>query len=408
MDEKVKNIDGIDIIYKIKKRKYDNNHLIVVFSGFGSEGGFFTYDFVNVLSESPATVIWIKDDFSSICAYYLCKDFDFSIERAVYKFISNMLIDLDIKKEQCTLAGFSKGGTAAIYFGIKYNFKNILSTVPQFKIGSYVHTGWPAVAENMMGEVLPEKISMLDSLLPIEIDKDIVLDKNIYLLTSIADHQYEGEVKPNLLPFFKYKNFNLFYAQSLLVAEHSQVSSYHVPLILGILNSICQGAIPHYGYTELKADMRFGGNEIDNDAVAILRKIPIDENVIFPEGISLIKGVACPGFGDINVRMVFLNDSSEIFFTLAKRHQSILSRQFYNGGYVNYDKGWFCSNKLQGIDLTLIPAGIYKIMLEITCGGVQRKTDLLVYDKSALKEIISNDKLKVFSKEGHVYLSKND
>ena len=103
MDEKVKNIDGINIIYKIKKRKYDNNHLIVVFSGFGSEGGFFTYDFVNVLSESPATVIWIKDDFSSICAYYLCKDFDFSIERAVYKFISNMLIDLDIKKEQCTL-----------------------------------------------------------------------------------------------------------------------------------------------------------------------------------------------------------------------------------------------------------------------------------------------------------------
>lgn len=406
MDEKVKNIDGVNITYKLKKRKYDNNHLIVIFSGFGPEGRFFTYDFVNALCESPATVLWIKDDFSSVCSYYLCKDFDFAIESAVYKFISEILLELNINKEQCTLAGFSKGGTAALYFGIKYDFLNILSTVPQFKIGSYVRTGWSAVANHMMGAISSEKISFLDNLLPNEIKKDGSLNKNIYLLTSTADHQYEGEIKPYLHLLMKYSNFNIFYAKSLLVAEHNQVTSYHVPLILGILNSISQGAIPRYGYTELKSDVRSGSMNSNNEPVAILRKIPITNNIIFPEGISIIKGIPCPEFSDINVKMIFSNNDRVISYALAKRHQSILSRQFYDDGYINYDKGWFCTNKLKGIDLTLMPPDTYKIQLEITCGGLKKTTDLVVYDKSAKKEIISNNQMLVFSLDGVVFLSK--
>ncbi|MEB7557578.1 accessory Sec system protein Asp2 [Kluyvera cryocrescens] len=405
MNEKTKNVDGIDIIYKIKNRKYDNNHLVVVFSGFG-DGRFFTYDFINALSDSPATILWIKDDFFSMCSYYICRGLDFSIETAVYKFIYEMMLELHIDKNNCTLAGFSKGGTAALYFGAKYNFKNIIATVPQFNIGDYIRSDWPDVAKHMMSEVSLRNTLLLNSLLRDVLDKDENLDKNIYLLTSIADLQYKTEIKPNLLYFIKYRNFNLFYAKSLLVTEHNQVTSYHVPLILGIINSLAQGAVPSYGYSELKGDMRIGNSRDYGTPVAILKKIPLKNNVIFPEGVSLIKGLPCPEFSDIEVDIILSNDKEQLSFSLGKRNRSALSRMFYDGGYVNYDKGWFCTNKHLGIDLSLLPVGVYSASLKISCGGEVKTTSLIVDDNSSINNIISNDSLNVFSKNGLVYITK--
>lgn len=405
MIEHIENINGIDITYKIKKRKYDNNSLVIIFSGFG-DGRFFTYDFINVLSDSPATVIWIKDDFFSMCSYYMCKEMDFSIESAVYKFISSMMIELHIDKNKCILAGFSKGGTAALYFGIKYNFKNIIATVPQFNIGSYIRSDWPDVAKHMMKNALVKNTLILDTLLPETIRKDDVLNKNIYLLTSTADSQYESEVKPHLSLFIKYNNFNLFYAKSLLISEHNQVTSYHVPLILGVINSIAQGAFPRYGYAELNGDIRLGDERNKGTAVAILKKIPVKNTLIFPEGISVIKGIPCPEFSDISVEMILSARDYETSFSLAKINRTVLSRLLYDDGYVNYDKGWFCTNKHKGIDLNSMPVGVYNVTLNISCGSENKKTVLMVDDKNSNKDIISNDFLRVFSRDGCVYIAK--
>lgn len=404
MIEQIRCIDGIDITYKIKKRKYDNNRLIVVFSGFG-DGRFFTYDFINSLSENPATIVWIKDDFYSMCSYYMCKEMDFSIERSICKFIDELLFEFGLKKEQCVLAGFSKGGTAALYFGIKYNFKNIISTVPQFNIGSYIRSDWPDVAQHMMGTVSVQNTLFLDSLLHDVLIDDGFYDKNIYLLTSTSDVQYNNEIKPNISLFVKYSNFNLFYAESLLVTEHNQVTSYHVPLILGILNSLAQGAVPRYGYTELKADARLRDAKMSHDPIAILKRIPLSDSVIYPEGISIIKGIPCPEYGDIYVDMVFSSESHEGIYPLAKKHRSVLSRVLYDNGFVNYDKGWFCSNKNKGIDLNLLPVGTYRISLDILCENTKVRK-LLCVDDANNKVIIENEILKVFSVDGGVFISK--
>jgi len=143
-----------------------------------------------------------------------------------------MLDRYGLDKTQCTLAGFSKGGSAALWYGLKYGFKNIVSTVPQFHIGSYARRNWPEVFTHMTGEGSEASARQLDTLLPRQLSRDTALDKNIYLLTSEADVQYESEVKPYISDFRKYHNFNLFMAQSLLIREHNQVTSYHVPLLL--------------------------------------------------------------------------------------------------------------------------------------------------------------------------------
>ncbi|WP_185064485.1 alpha/beta hydrolase [Kluyvera ascorbata] len=402
MDESKKIIDGIEIKYKLKKRKYDTQHLIIVFSGFGASGTSFTYDFESALQECPATTIWIKDEFYGNCTYYICKDMNFNISEAIYKFIMNSLNELALSKEQCTLIGFSKGGSSALYFGMKFGFKNILASVPQLKIGSYVKGNWRQVAKHMIGEsVSDDRVSALDSLLPNTINNDSDVNKNIYLLTSHSDTQFESEIKPFLHEFIKYKNFNLFYANSLLVTEHNQVTAYHVPLILAICYSLSQGATPIYGCCDLKGDRKSGVVKGGRECIAILKKMRVYNNVIFPEGVAVIKGVPCAEYQDIKIEMVFKNLESnyECSYFIAKEHRPILSRHLYDSGYVNYSKGWFCTLRKEVLDISDILPGTYQISLRINCLGIV-KTARLRLNGLKLEDSCFNDIFYFFSDNG--------
>lgn len=406
MLEKFELVNDIKIKYKYKKRKYDASHAIFIFSGFGGGGRQFTYDFENALQECPAHVVWIKDDFSDYCAYYLCQNLSFAIEEAVHSFIILMLEKFGLDKEDCSLAGFSKGGSAALYFGLKYNFKNIITTVPQFHIGSYIIKHWPLVAEKMLGGITDEKTSRLDSLLPELLLNDKQTNKNIYLLTSRADDQYETQVKPYVKAFAKYQNFNFFMANSQLIREHNQVTSYHVPLLLGIFYSLAQGATPRYGMCELAADNRLRLRASFADPVAILKRISISDKIIFPEGIAVLKGISCSEYSDIHIDMIFENEEQEIIFPIAKHHRSILTRQLYEEGFVNYDKGWFCTTKFQGLNVKDLPPGCYHILLDITCQEHYARKALEVDAGMDNKTLASGEFIEVYSNNGNVYLLK--
>ena len=407
MVEQKEVINGVQIKYKYKQRKYDTQHIIFVFCGFGS-ASMFTYDFENALQDCPAHVVWIKDDFNDCCAYYLCQNMDYSIEQAVITFIENMLTRYDLDRSCCTLAGFSKGGSAALYYGLKYHFINIISTVPQFHIGSFANREWPHVLKHMTGTANKKSITLLDTLLPQLLLNDNFLEKNIYLLTSEADYQYEGEIKPYIDTFRKYHNFNIFMATSQLIREHNQVTSYHVPLLLGIFYSLSQGAIPRYGDCKLIADNTLFSRPVKPQPVALLKRIAVTGTLIFPEGIAVLKGVSCGEYQDIQVDLVFKNEEFEEVFRIAKAHRSILSRQLYAGGFVNYDKGWFCTPKFQGLNLQGLPVGRYLIFLDITCQEHYARKALEVDAGADNKLLASSESVDVYSQNGHVYLWKKN
>lgn len=406
MIEQQCDVNGISIKYKTKSRKYDTTHLVVVFSGFGG-GNEFTYDFVNALQECPANILWIKDDFHDHCAYYMCRNMNFEIETAVHKFINEKLSELNLTKEQCTLAGFSKGGTAALYFGIKYQFKNIVSTVPQFNIGTYASENWPIVAEHMLGDVSVSNLEEINGILPKAIKNDNNYDKNIYLLTSESDIQYLSEIQPNLHTLIKYKNFNLLLSKSILVREHNQVTAHHAPLILGILYSLSQGATPIYGYTELSGDKESLPSKPSKEPLAILKKIKVDRGNLFVEGISILRGLSCKDYKDIDVKLCLSSDSGETIIDLAKTHRPSLTRQLYDGTYVNYDKGWFCTLAFKGISINLIPDGKHSLSIIISCQGVTKKSDMTVDTQNDNKPLTNTSGIKSFSENGKVYLYKN-
>ncbi|MDA3978224.1 accessory Sec system protein Asp2 [Gallibacterium sp. AGMB14963] len=130
--------NGQIIKYRQKAAKYDFNHLLVVFSGFlHAKPG--NYDFANALNDCPCDVLWIADDFQGMYTYYMCINQDFCVEKAVQEFIGVKLDELGLTWKQMTFTGFSKGGSAALYHGLKFGVKNIVITVPQINVGSYIH-----------------------------------------------------------------------------------------------------------------------------------------------------------------------------------------------------------------------------------------------------------------------------
>lgn len=238
--------NGIDVRYKYKQGKYDFKHLIFVFSGFlNKEPG--NYDFINAMNDCPADIIWIGDHFNNNYAYYLCYNMDFSIEDAVTEFIHNKIAELDMEPHQITVTGFSKGGSAALYYGLKQGFRNIVVSVPQIKIGSYLMNNWSEVAKAVMGNnYTPIDVQFLDKQIIRLLKQEQKFDRNIYLLTSEADIQYKTEIEPYLADFNQYSNFNLLKTYSNFVREHNQVTSHHTALLLSIYYALASEAVPRY------------------------------------------------------------------------------------------------------------------------------------------------------------------
>ncbi|PTT55701.1 accessory Sec system protein Asp2, partial [Aeromonas sp. HMWF014] len=158
--------ESCQVEYIFKSAKKDYKHLLIVFSGHPEKA---KYDFQGGASEHyNGNILWIRDacTLSGICNYYMMSDNQYVVESAVVALINAKINFLNINSDDVTLIGFSKGGSAALYFGVKYGFKNIISTVPQMKIGSYVHRYHKSVATEMLGDKYSiYDIDKLDSIL---------------------------------------------------------------------------------------------------------------------------------------------------------------------------------------------------------------------------------------------------
>ncbi|PKH20123.1 hypothetical protein CIG19_18395 [Enterobacterales bacterium CwR94] len=237
----------LPVHYAFQKARYDCEHLLIVMSGFNVPDPT-VYDF-NMLQHCRSAILWIKDDFNRLPAYYLCRGMKFDVEQGVSALIEAVISH--IKPKSVSIMGGSKGGTAALYYGIKHKLKNIISLVPQFKIGSYVTEGhWAQVGKEMMGNVTLTNRTMLDSLLPHKIKSDRQLDRNIYLFSSTEDKQFLTEVEPNLPLFEKYENFNLIMSKSPCVTQHIEVTAYNINLILSLIYQFEAEIAPRWGKIE--------------------------------------------------------------------------------------------------------------------------------------------------------------
>lgn len=201
----------IKIMYKEKtyknngnKLKYmlethpDSTDLVVVFSGIPREGLKARYNYGRTLSKLKVNKLFILDDlgYDQSGGFYLGKNKNFHLEENSIKLIYKIKKDLGINNT--FYVGSSKGGFAALFFGLRDYKATIICGAPTFFVGNYVKKGrfLKNTLPYIMGEDYTENdIEYLNDLLRNVIKENKNNNNRIHLHYSPNESRYHSHVK---------------------------------------------------------------------------------------------------------------------------------------------------------------------------------------------------------------------
>ena len=237
--------DGEKIFNGVKNIKYVHkigkiNVLVVIFSGFSSPGKPPVYNYIQTLSKVDCHKLFILDDHNdehqSKASYYLGKNRTHDVEMSVVSLITKIANEHNITRDRIILGGSSKGGFAALYFGIKYSYGHVISGGPQIFLAKYLVERLPAasgVASYIAGGVDEESKDYLNGLL---INLPIVNPPNLYIHVGRGDHHYQDHVKPFMDHL---DNLRISYELDLGdYVEHGELGKHFPPYLVKTINSV--------------------------------------------------------------------------------------------------------------------------------------------------------------------------
>ena len=228
--EKKFNSHGYTLKYILERNKSDK--LIVVLSGIPRQGLKARYNYMRTLSKIKVNKLFILDDFGydQRGAFYLGKNKDFKIQEVVKKLINNVKRNLEI--QDTYYVGSSKGGFAAIYFGLQDNGSTIIAGGPQYILGDHLKKGvYPKYTlPYILGEDYTEEdIQYLNNIV-----RNVVYETKgngckIYLHYSDSEYTYERHVVPLLKDL---KANNIEYNEDVQHYEKHAEIAYYFPSFL--------------------------------------------------------------------------------------------------------------------------------------------------------------------------------
>jgi len=202
-------------------RKSDD--LIIIFNACTRPGIKARYNYVRTLKKIKVNKLFILDDggIDNRGTYYLGKYPEFDFENGVLELIKNTYDKINPKK--IYFIGSSKGGWAALNFGLEYENSNIICGAPQYYLGTYLANMKNKVTLNSIGCISKKEINFLDKYLQNKI-LNFNYKNNIYLQYSINDPTYNNHIK-YLIKDLKKKN-TILYEEKLEYKNHDDVSIY--------------------------------------------------------------------------------------------------------------------------------------------------------------------------------------
>ena len=132
----------IPIKYLFEKHN-QSNKLAIIFSGiykdeFRGIKDAAKYNYIGTLEPIKINKLFILDNYFGKFCYYLGEGGNSVYESATLALITKMINQLNLTKDNILTIGSSKGGTAALYFGLKYGFQHIIVGAPQIFPGKYL------------------------------------------------------------------------------------------------------------------------------------------------------------------------------------------------------------------------------------------------------------------------------
>ncbi|SHP75238.1 Uncharacterised protein [Mycobacteroides abscessus subsp. abscessus] len=220
--------DEWPVKYLFQKSYKKTKDLVVVFSAFSALGQPPKYNFIRTLEEFDCNKLFILDDFGCRATYYMCKKRDFTIERSVINLINHIIKENEITN--VISCGSSKGGAAAIYYGIKYGFSNIIAASPQYLIGDYLlkQTNSHNIVDYMSGSSEEEDLLFLNNIIP-----DMLTKTSNKPKLFIHLGKYEPHYKNHVLPLLKkLEETSIHYDLDLgEYSKHSDVAKFFPELL---------------------------------------------------------------------------------------------------------------------------------------------------------------------------------
>ena len=175
--------------------KRSSRTMITVFSGMNPRRA--SYGYVNHLNDMRHNRLYILDDFGDdiLGCFYLGTNQQFQVEHAVRCLVEELTRIHQIDRH--IFVGSSKGGYAALNFGIEYPKASIICAAPQYRLGYYLtYRKSPQLLHVIAGsDPSTEFLDMLSSRLSDKLAAATSFRGKIYLHFSDAEHTYEGHVQ---------------------------------------------------------------------------------------------------------------------------------------------------------------------------------------------------------------------
>lgn len=192
---KQKSFSHGDYSLKYILEEYDSPDLIIVFSACTRVGIKARYNYGRTLRDVQANKLFILDDFGydRRGAYYLGHNGDFAIQEGVERLIGRVTGNLGIQRS--FFVGSSKGGFAALYFGLQVPDSRIIVGAPQYHLGTYLNrdsTG--RTMDYIMGDRSAQSVRVLDEALLKRLNSGRASGAGVYLHASTQDPTYESHV----------------------------------------------------------------------------------------------------------------------------------------------------------------------------------------------------------------------
>jgi hypothetical protein len=395
--------------FQFRPAQGDRRHLLVVFSSVGSK-----YGFGNALESVKCNILRIRDHFDDGASYYVARNMDFSVTDSIQALIEDHMRRLRLTRDEVTLLGASKGGSAALYYGLKYDYKNIVASTPQYFLGSY-SKGHGQLGDAVLGEGQPdENVAVMDAVMKDLLDKDTDHKRNIYVVSSPGDYQYEQEVKHYLPALREYENFNFLFVESPTVRRHDEVVRQALPSILSIVYSLTEGVAPRWG------DVRIGNYSADPEeaaehlaelrqrdtALATLNRAVFTDGVLELKGHAFLPGESPDGPAEETKRLVLEKDGETWVYPLETTKEIRLYRDYFDEYFCEYEMGGFASQG--GLTFTELPQGTYDVSVCITSEkeGIERRTRLISQNAVDRRQVCGDSELLFRGGKGGLKLVK--
>ncbi len=198
LKQKTFNFEGVRLKYIFEKVK-SSNELIIVFSSCTRKGIKARYNYIRTLADISVNRLFILDDFAEDKrgSYYIGKNMKFDEERATIELIKCVVAQTNAHNP--IFCGSSKGGWAALNFGLLFEHSVMISGAPQFLLGDYL-SGYGTNLNNptlrhIIGENNKQGIELLNHYLELKFEMDEFGDtQKIYLHFSDREETYSEHI----------------------------------------------------------------------------------------------------------------------------------------------------------------------------------------------------------------------